>query len=119
MATNEPRNKAVSERDFIGDLLVLLSKDRYPLEHFTLIPLSGIYSGEYTPALVNYSDECVFINDNKGYKSRGTAMKRLGDLWSIAERMGEIFCTEEYKIAANEDHDSAWINAFNQAKSVK
>jgi hypothetical protein len=87
MTINTQPNKAVTEREFIESLLLLLSKDCYPLERFTLIPLSGCYSGEYTPALINYFDECIFINDSKGYKSRGTAMRRLGDLWTIAENM--------------------------------
>jgi len=115
----EKRNKGISEKQFVSDILVLLSKERYPLEHFTLIPLGGIYAGEFTPALINYSGDCVFVADNKAYKSRGTALKRLGDLWSIAERMQGIFSTDDFLKASQGDFESAWESAFTEAKSKK
>jgi hypothetical protein len=109
-------NKGITEESFVSEILVLMSKDCYPMEHFTLIPLDGAYEGEYTPALINYQFECVFVDDNKGYKSRGTAMKRLGDLWTIAERMSAIFETKEYHMASQLDSDAAYLNAFKMAK---
>lgn len=116
MTKSDPLNMPISEQEFVEELLTLMSKNKYLMEFFVLIPLHGIYQGQFTPALVNYEGNCVFINDNKGYKSRGTALRRLGDLWSQAERMEALFSTPEYQDARMKDVEQAWLYAFNKSK---
>lgn len=116
MTKSNQLNIPISEQEFVQELLTLMSKNKYLMECFVLIPLHGIYQGHFTPALVNYEGNCVFINDNKGYKSRGTALRRLGDLWSLAERMEAIFSTPEYQDARMKDFEQALLYAYTKAK---
>lgn len=80
-------NIHVLEDEFINEIKILLSKNKYPMEWFTMIALGGAYEGEYSPAMRRYGDgECIYIASNKtGYKSRAAAMKKLGQMWGKAE----------------------------------
>jgi hypothetical protein len=82
---NSSKNIAVSEKDFINNIRLLVIKNQYPMEWMTMITLHGDYEGDYVPAIRDYvTGEVLFINDNKQY-TRATAMKKLGKMWEKAE----------------------------------
>ncbi|PHS22039.1 MAG: hypothetical protein COA84_14255 [Robiginitomaculum sp.] len=72
----------ITHEDMINEIMVLKSKDKYPMEWFNI---TITFDGLYIPAIVTYSGETSELDIECG--SRGEAMLILGEAWSNAENL--------------------------------
>lgn len=105
--------KGIEAIEFAREILILLSKDKYPMEYFTL--LTSADKTQFTPAIMTYSHECVYPIGIRSYTRREDAMGYLGFMWATAINMSSTMETEEYRSALAVDAAAAYLKAYNDA----